>query len=56
MAALLPPLLKRHERSIGILKERTECKDGTIFFDITDQDLEGYNKFIPYYLHPESDL
>ncbi len=40
--------------SMDILKERTECKDRTIFFDVTDQDLEGYNKFIPYYLHPES--
>ena len=54
VAPLLPPLLKRHELSIGILKERTECKDGTIFFDVSDHDLEGYNKFIPYYLHPES--
>ncbi len=54
VAPLLPPLLKRHELSIGILKERTDCKDGTIFFDISDHDLEGYNKFIPYYLHPES--
>jgi hypothetical protein len=54
VAPLLPPLLKRHELSIGILKERTECKEGTIFFDVTDHDLEGYNKFIPYYLHPES--
>jgi hypothetical protein len=54
IGSLLPPLLKRHELSIGILKERTECKDGTIFFDVTDQDLEGYNKFVPYYLHPES--
>jgi len=54
VAPLLPPLLKRHELSIGILRERTECKDATIFFDVTDHDLEGYNKFIPYYLHPES--
>ncbi|HEY6763264.1 MAG TPA: phosphoesterase [Candidatus Sulfotelmatobacter sp.] len=54
VAPLLPPLLRRHEISIGILKQRTECKDGTIFFDITDQELEGYNKFVPYYLHPES--
>ncbi|HWG87127.1 MAG TPA: hypothetical protein VN679_05035, partial [Candidatus Acidoferrales bacterium] len=23
-------------------------------FDISDYDLEGYNKFIPYYLHPDS--
>jgi hypothetical protein len=54
VAPVLPPLLERHERSIGVLRERTEEKDGTIYFDITDQDLEGYNKFIPYYLHPDS--
>ena len=54
VAPLLPPLLRRHELSMDILKERTECEDRTIFFDVTDQDLEGYNKFIPYYLHPES--
>jgi hypothetical protein len=54
VAPLLPPLLRRHEISMEILRQRSECKDGTIFFDITDQDLEGYNKFIPYYLHPES--
>jgi hypothetical protein len=51
VAAVLPPLL---ERPIDILRTRSEEKDGTIFFDITDLDLEGYNKFIPYYLHPDS--
>jgi hypothetical protein len=54
VAAVLPPLLERHERSIDILRRRTEEKDGTIFFDVTDLELEGYNKFIPYYLHPDS--
>lgn len=54
VAPILPPLLKRHEVSIGILRERSDCKDGAIFFDVTDHELEGYNKFIPYYLHPES--
>jgi len=54
VAPLLPPLLERHQRSIAILRERTELKDGTLFFDISDQELEGYNKFIPYYLHPKS--
>jgi hypothetical protein len=54
VASLLPPLLERHERSIRLLRERTESKDGTIFFDVTDQELEGYNKFVPYYLHPDS--
>jgi hypothetical protein len=54
VAAVLPPLLDRHQRSIDILRQRSEEKEGTIFFDITDLDLEGYNKFVPYYLHPES--
>ena len=54
VAAVLPPLLERHHRSIEILRQRSVEKDGTIFFDISDLDLEGYNKFIPYYLHPDS--
>ena len=54
VAPLLSPLLARHQESIGVLRERTESKDGTLFFDITDHDLDGYNKFVPYYLHPES--
>jgi len=52
VAELLPPLMKRHEESIQLLRDRAECKEGTLFFDLTDQDMEGYNKFIPYYLHP----
>ena len=54
VASLLPPLLERHQKSIGLLRERTECKDATLYFDVTDYDLEGYNKFVPYFLHPES--
>ena len=51
---LLPPLLERHQRSVATLGEHIESKDGTLFFDVSDYDLEGYNKFVPYYLHPES--
>jgi hypothetical protein len=54
VAPLIPPLMQRHEGSIDIMKQRSECKNGTIFFDVMDYDLEGYNKFVPYYLHPES--
>ena len=53
VASLLPPLLERHWKSIEILRERTESKDKVVYFDVTDYDLEGYNKFIPYYLYPE---
>ncbi len=54
IAALLPGLLERHQESIAILKQRITSEDGTLVFDVTDQDLEGYNKFVPYYLCPES--
>ncbi|MFI5071683.1 MAG: phosphoesterase [Terriglobales bacterium] len=54
VATVMPPLLSRHEQSIAILRQRIESKDGTLFFDVTDLDLEGYNKFVPYYLSPES--
>src|SRR4029077_20268505 len=47
----LQPLLQRHRRSIDILRERWEARDNVIFFDVSDLDLEGYNKFIPYLLH-----
>ena len=52
IAERLPGLMERHRLAIEIMRERSQCKDGTIFFDVTDHDLEGYNKFIPYYLHP----
>ena len=54
MATLLPPLLERHQHAIAVLNERIESKDGTLFFDVSDHELEGYNKFMPYYVHPES--
>jgi hypothetical protein len=54
ISSLVPPLLERHHAAIDLIRERSECVDGTIFFDITDHPTEGYNKFIPYYLHPES--
>ena len=53
VAGLLPPLLERHQQSIELLRERADCRQGTIYFDITDRQMEGYNKFVPYYLHPE---
>ncbi len=54
VAEVMPPLLARHQRSMAVLKERIQFEDGTLFFDVTDLDLEGYNKFVPYYLCPES--
>jgi hypothetical protein len=54
VSGLLPPLLERHQQAVELIRTRSEERDGTISFDITDQQLEGYNKFIPYYLHPQA--
>jgi hypothetical protein len=53
VAQYLAPLLERHRKSIDILRERADAREGVIYFDVADLDLEGYNKFIPYLLHPE---
>ncbi len=50
----LGPLLERHRRSIDILRERVDARNGVIYFDVSDLDLEGYNKFVPYYLFPDA--
>lgn len=47
-------LHERHLRSIEIIRQNAEYSDGAIFFDVSRHDLEGYNKFIPYYLYPEA--
>ncbi|MDA0205431.1 MAG: phosphoesterase [Acidobacteria bacterium] len=46
-------LYRRHQASIEIIRKRSVNKDGVIYFDLGDTDLAGYNKFIPYYLHPD---
>ena len=52
--ALYQPLYDRHLRSIEIIRQQASCNQGVVFFDLIQDGLEGYNKFIPYYLHPES--
>jgi len=52
VARHLGPLLERHKRSMDLLRQRTVEQDGVVYFDVSDLDLEGYNKFIPYLLFP----
>ena len=52
--ALYAPLYQRHVDSIDLIQGRARQDDGVVFFDLAGQDVEGYNKFIPYYLFPSS--
>ena len=45
-------LYARHLKSIELLRARAELNEGVVFFDVADQQVEGFNKFIPYYLFP----
>ena len=51
---LYKPLYERHIESIGLIKDHARQDNGVIFFDLTGNDVEGYNKFVPYYLFPDS--
>lgn len=52
--SLYAPLYERHVRSIDIIRKVSRADDGVVYFDLIGYDLEGYNKFIPYYLFPSS--
>src|SRR5262249_39923882 len=52
--ALYAPLYQRHVESIDIIRTQSRQDNGVVFFDLDGYDVEGYNKFIPYYLFPDS--
>lgn len=54
MQALYLPLRDRHQKNMELIRQRASCDDGVVFFDLVGEDVEGYNKFIPYHLFPEA--
>lgn len=48
------PLYEQHLKTKDLIKQVCRYDRGVVFFDLVDHGLEGYNKFIPYYLYPES--
>lgn len=53
VASQLGPLLEWHRRSIDVIREHSEYARNVLYFDVAGFDIEGYNKFIPYYLYPD---
>jgi hypothetical protein len=43
-----------HLHNIDVIRRAGSCNRGVIYFDLVDYGIEGYNKFIPYYLFPDS--
>ena len=52
--AKLEPILERHWSTVSLIKQRAKYERGVVTFDLTGTDIEGYNKFIPYYFYPET--
>jgi hypothetical protein len=52
--AKLHPILDRHWQTVELIKSKADYSRGVVSFDITDEGLEGFNKFIPYYFYPET--
>jgi hypothetical protein len=54
IAERLEPILERHWEVVELVKQRAVFDRGVVSFDLTDTDVDSYNKFIPYYFFPET--
>jgi hypothetical protein len=50
----LRPLLARHRETLETVRRKAAYERGAVTFDLVDEGLEGFNKFIPYYVCPET--
>jgi hypothetical protein len=48
------PLLARHREILELIRRKISYHRGVVVFDLVDEGIEGFHKFIPYYLHPET--
>jgi hypothetical protein len=48
------PLLARHRETLETVRRKAAYERGAVTFDLVDEGLEGFNKFIPYYVCPET--
>ncbi|HEX8846786.1 MAG TPA: hypothetical protein VF791_19240 [Pyrinomonadaceae bacterium] len=48
------PILARHRETLEVMRRRAVYGNGVVRFDLIDEGIEGFNKFIPYYLYPQT--
>ncbi|HTG87206.1 MAG TPA: hypothetical protein VL907_09245 [Pyrinomonadaceae bacterium] len=48
------PILEQHLDTLEAVRRKATCANGVVQFDLIDEGYEGFNKFIPYYLFPET--
>ena len=48
------PILELHRETLEAIRCKAAYDKGVVQFDLVDEGYEGFNKFIPYYLFPET--
>jgi hypothetical protein len=48
------PILRQHQETLEAVRRKASYRNGVVQFDLVDEGYEGFNKFIPYYLFPET--
>ncbi|HSE20349.1 MAG TPA: hypothetical protein VLB68_01790 [Pyrinomonadaceae bacterium] len=48
------PILKQHLDTLEVIRRKATYANHVVQFDLVDEGYEGFNKFIPYYLYPET--
>lgn len=54
VAEAITPLFEKHLKTVEIIRQRATCEDGVVTFDLADQGVDNFNKFVGYYLFPEA--
>ena len=52
--AKLKPILEQHWNTVELIKQKAKYERGVVRFDLTENNIDGYNKFIPYYFYPQT--
>ncbi|HEY0078131.1 MAG TPA: hypothetical protein VGB73_05765 [Pyrinomonadaceae bacterium] len=48
------PIYEQHLKTLEAIRRRASYARGVVNFDLADEGIEGFNKFIPYYVRPET--
>ena len=48
------PIRAQHWETLEAIRRKASFANGVVQFDLVDEGYEGFNKFIPYYLYPQT--
>jgi hypothetical protein len=54
VTSALGPILTQHERNIATIGKAAKLESGVVHFDVADENIGAFNKFITYYLFPDA--